>query len=505
MKALEKLKLAASNSIITIKYFIRYFLNKRPTVSTSTTPKNPAITRNIIYLFLLVSSSGTLASQCHYLVGGTHIPHDSSWFKTSPGFFNYETSCGTDPLGRTLYCVWSCDMCPGQIKTSTGCGNPPPNPNRGPNDDCSANSAKPVNIATGSKFFQVTDFQDNDYPLLTLKRTYDSSDGRWTFNYASQLYELEGKKYVTDSNGASHEFYQNGTEWNSELGGAATLKEVNGAWVYTTKSEIKNFDSQGRLISKKNTSGQEITFSYQNDLPIIDISYPGGSLSIHYSGNPGWIRLVELPSGDQIEYHYDTTNPKRILKVTNIGYTTEYRYEHETLPEAITSIVSADGQTYKTIEYYDDGRVKTSSLATNTASDSFSYPSENVTTVTNPLGKQTTYHFADYFGSKKITQVEGHASNNCMAANKDYEYYPDGLLKSKTDWKGVKTTFEYNDRGLRIKRTDAEGTTEQRQTGTEWHTNFPQPVKITEPDRETHFEYDTDGKLIKRTVKPLQP
>jgi YD repeat-containing protein len=101
-----------------------------------------------------------------------------------------------------------------------------------------------------------------------------------------------------------------------------------------------------------------------------------------------------------------------------------------------------------------------------------------------------------------MTQVEGLPSQNCASANQAYTYDANGFMASKTDWKGSVTTYTHNDRGLETSRTEASGTPQARTITTEWHVTLNLRTKITEPERETVFAYDTQGRLTSTEVTP---
>jgi YD repeat-containing protein len=122
-------------------------------------------------------------------------------------------------------------------------------------------------------------------------------------------------------------------------------------------------------------------------------------------------------------------------------------------------------------------------------------------TVTNALGKQSTYHFTQFNGEYKMTQVEGHPSANCAGANKNYTYDANGFMASKTDWANNLTTYVHNNRGQELSRTEAAGTPQARTITTEWHSEFNLPIKISEPERETVMTYDANGRLLSREIK----
>ena len=120
---------------------------------------------------------------------------------------------------------------------------------------------------------------------------------------------------------------------------------------------------------------------------------------------------------------------------------------------------------------------------------------DDSTTVTNSLGKQTTYRFELIQGLKRPVAIEGHATESCVAANKAYTYHANGLVETQTDWSGNVTRFEYNDRGLIIRRVEAEGTPQQRETLTTWHTELPLRVEQIVAGEKTTYRYDGQNRL----------
>ena len=130
------------------------------------------------------------------------------------------------------------------------------------------------------------------------------------------------------------------------------------------------------------------------------------------------------------------------------------------------------------------------------------YHDDGTRTVTNSLGKQNIYHFTQFNGEYKMTRVEGQPSANCAAANQAYTYDANGFMASKTEWKGNVTTYTHNARGLETARVEASGTPQARTITTEWHPTFNLRTKVIEPEHQTTFVYDDQGRLLSQEVSP---
>ena len=119
----------------------------------------------------------------------------------------------------------------------------------------------------------------------------------------------------------------------------------------------------------------------------------------------------------------------------------------------------------------------------------------------NELGKVANYSFQNIKGVRRITAIDGEPSPNCPSSNSTFTYDDRGLLKTKTDNKGIVTIYDYNDRGLEVSRTDASNTPQARTVTTEWHPSLYLPLAVTESDRITRYQYDDQGRQFSRTVE----
>ncbi|NYZ70031.1 hypothetical protein H0A36_28870 [Endozoicomonas sp. SM1973] len=369
------------------------------------------------------------------------------------------------------------------------------NANRSNSNQCS--TSNPVNIYSGSKFFIEKDFISNENSFLYLKRSYDSKDGKWLFNIAGEVLVDNGifAMYVIHENGSSSIFRKNGTEWTSDTPSESLIQDDNG-WVFKNKNIEKHFDNKQRLILKRNLiNNDQLTISYVDTNTVL-VSSGKETMELTVDEQTKNITSVKLPNTYQVLYSYDSES--RLVSATINGLKTEYLYESSQFENGITSVISKDGKKYKEITYHADGRVKTSSLVGGYEKVTLEFHNNNATTVTNPLGKKTTYYFEQFNGVNKVVKVEGHQSENCAAANKEYTYYPTGLLKTKTDWKGNTTEFKYNEQGLQVEKTEAVGTPQARTIKTEWDVEKRLPLKSSDGKLETLYQYDEQGKLASK-------
>ncbi|WP_119392177.1 RHS repeat-associated core domain-containing protein [Taklimakanibacter lacteus] len=289
--------------------------------------------------------------------------------------------------------------------------------------------------------------------------------------------------------------YANGDVWAYELNGL--LKEIRYKSGYSQTlayTGINNtsitdnlgrslqfaYDSLGLMTSMTAPDGKVYKYTYLNpvDTPHEDLNY--------------MLKEVILPDSTPL---VDTDNPR----VT-------YHYENPNFLHALTGITDERGVRYATWTYDNRGRVLTSSHAGGADTYGFAYDDVNNTrTVTNPLGKQTIYHFQMVQGRQRITQVEGVSSANCAASDTSYAYDTAGFVNQTTDGEGRITKYTNNSRGLPLTIVEGFGTPEARTTTLTWHASLNKPTQIVEPRLTTDLVYDTAGNLSSLTQTDTTP
>ncbi|WP_157365608.1 hypothetical protein [Zooshikella ganghwensis] len=359
-------------------------------------------------------------------------------------------------------------------------------------------AGNPIRIATGNKY-QVERYIDD--LSLPFEVSYNSSTRKWTYNFLYQLINIKSDSiffHYYRPDGKIFTLYKKDNKWNTLLSGALQVQKSNkydSSWLVNYYGQHEYYDDQGRILRIEKPQGIVQTFTW-SDQQLVVLDQQSHRLTLIFDDKKRPISAVQ-PNGKPTTMLW--SDDDKLLKVTQSdGSIRQYHYENSTFPKHLTGITDGNGERFATWTYDDKGRAIASEHAGSKEKTILEFHSNNSTTVTNPLGKKTTYHFKAFSSGYKVVKVEGQQTEHCAAANKAYTYYDNGLLKTKTDWKGMVTAFEYNDRGLETKRTMAVGTPNQYEVVTEWHDTLRLPTaKITRGERE-EYRYDEHGRLIKK-------
>lgn len=375
---------------------------------------------------------------------------------------------------------------------------------KGAPDDqsCSKQAGNPINIAVGNKYQEEFDYVGTGAAPLTFSRIYNGQDGLWRHNFSAKLRVASDNIILVGADGRESYFSISKGIATPELDERGKLTRKNGLWVYTSpKQSTSTFDDAGRLIRLENSSGEYYVLTYEADLSIRVTDNFGNFLKLFVNATAQGQPLKLIVGDAQINYVYDLQ--KRLIKRSVIrGGITEsrtYIYDDSRNLKWLTGIIDERGVRYASWTYDNQGRAISSSHANGAELTTISYNTDSSSTVTNALGKQATYQFQVIQGVKHITAIQGEPSPGCPMSNSTVTYDEHGLVKTKTDNRGVITVYDYDDRGLEISRTEAAGTPQTRTTTTTWHTEFFLPLTITEPDRTTTYIYDDYGRLLSQS------
>lgn len=388
-------------------------------------------------------------------------------------------------------------------------------------DGTASSTPNPINIFTGEKYLTMKDYQASGASLLKFERYYSSyakdktSLGYgWRSNFDNRLlFNSKNPENISQvkavrSQGDSISFnLSDKKEWQTTES-YESLKRNSSGWALTlTNNRIEYYDLGGRLVRIQDLGGYEQVLHYGESggqfgqLISVTDSF---NQKLHFEYNDQGLLSALITAGDSItRYEYDRFNS--LEKVISSQESTagvvqqtykQYLHEDSRFVHSITGIVNHTGERIHTMAYDERGRAVLSELAGHAERAEIVFHNDRRSTVTNALGKTTTYTFND---ANKPLKVEGHASASCIASNKGYEYDNMGLLLSKTGWNGTQTRYEYNERGLETLRIEAVGTDDERTIRTKWHKDLRLPVVITEPLKIEKFKYNRQGLLVSRT------
>lgn len=335
--------------------------------------------------------------------------------------------------------------------------------------DC--NTAKPVNIPTGTKLLFELDFliRGDGQPLEMFRRYTKSSTktgmfgSKWAASIETGLtLEYNGQQcttglgslsscayygqtptkiYFNDSDGSTVAFdtFQSGA-WRAS-GVTAFLQPVSGGWKLVRENgDAIEFDGYGRPLTTKDVRGAGLTYTYASNTLTSITHTSGRSMSFLWSGNK--VTAVTAPNGKSYGYGYDGNGYlASVVYPDNLG-TRTYHYEDVSQLGGLTGI-SINGVRYTRYQYFPDGKVEWSGLEGGAERSTFAYGAD-YTNVTNALGQTTVYRLATINGSKRIWRIERPASSTCAAGARDTQYDANGNIDYQVDAYGVKTDYSYD-------------------------------------------------------------
>ncbi|HKJ88239.1 MAG TPA: DUF6531 domain-containing protein, partial [Gammaproteobacteria bacterium] len=370
-------------------------------------------------------------------------------------------------------------------------------------------TAHPIDFSIGNKFFIEADYRGSGTFPIVFSRTYNSYDLGWRFAYTQRIERVSNDHVVAHRpGGQSFDFRLANGQWRADPDVTARLKSSQGAnggdgWTYVRPDHTtERYDAHGRLTAIRNPAGltQKVSHSDTPSGQLLTVTDPQGHrLRIALNAAGTLAKRITDPQGRTTEYHY-----RDGLMLTRVvfpdGNSKKYLYGDSDRPWLITGIIDEDGHRSHTVDYDARGRAVMSELAGGAERVDVSYNDDGTTTLTNALGKQTTYHFQTIQGVRKVVREEGQPSSSTPGTDVKYAYDDNGFLVEKTDAKGVTTRYKRSEHGLELSRTEAVGTPQEHTVTTRWDREIRKPLVITDGNRETRYTYDAEGRSLSRTV-----
>lgn len=383
-----------------------------------------------------------------------------------------------------------CDTSAGELQIGYTCTKSENDPG-----SCRSTVDNPVDARLGAKYDSSIDYESAT-SAMKLVRSYSSSYGRYglrsdmasrfgrvwrsnfdlalTFQNGAALIDValpdgrERRFYLAGSDYIPRGFNRAALSWQDAPQVKERLRQVGSTYELTAPdSTIYDFDAGGNLTAVRYADGYTQTLTWSGGKNTLVTDSFGRTLAFAYGPN-GYVSTVTLPDGSQIGYEYEAkadgtgvpvlhpeyaltkvTYPDATPGTTTDNPTFQYHYENTTFRYALTGKTDERGIRVRSWTYDGDGRVQTASLPGGLGAYTFAYDVPNGrTTVTNPLGKQTIYHYTQNVpGPSRLTRIEGVASSNCAAADTTYTYDANGHLASEVDGEGRKTIFVNDTRG----------------------------------------------------------
>ena len=208
---------------------------------------------------------------------------------------------------------------------------------RGPvGNNASAVVAEPVNTLTGAFVHAETDLSlaSSGVPF-EWTRTYTSADtaaGRfgqgWTDTYqASVELQPNGDALVKGDDGQRLAFPTDGAgQFVKPPGALATLESVASGYRLTTSEQlVYEFDSAGKLLSKRDRNGQGVTLGYDATGRLEAVTDSAGATATVSYATGDLVSGVALSDGRSVSYGYTSG---RLTSVTDVrGKTWQYTYD----------------------------------------------------------------------------------------------------------------------------------------------------------------------------------
>lgn len=372
-------------------------------------------------------------------------------------------------------------------------------------DDFSCTEGNPINFDVGFKVQEAIDYNAEG---LSFSRIY-RSDSTWTdntvgyfwkHNYARTLTVTSTAAAITDGSGSTTNYTLTGGVWvPNDPSITATFKTVGSTYVYTLPDNtVEKYDSSKRLTRIEYLGGGALNLAYNASGQLTTVTNENGrQLTLTYLS--GRVSTLVTPDGT-FGYAYDTNgNLKTVTKPDT--KTIQYHYENATLIHALTGITDENNVRFATFTYDSaTGKGIRTEHAGGVDDYDFAYNANGTSTTTNPLNKNTIYNFVNILGVRKIVQVDGQASTNCVASNRFYNYNEKGWMIGKTDWENNQTTYQYDARGNITQLVTAANSPEQQVTNSTYDPTFNLPDVVTETGKTTDYNYDAYGRMTSVTV-----
>ena len=249
-------------------------------------------------------------------------------------------------------------------------------------------------------------------------------------------------------------------------------------WVYWR-------NDQGDITEQVDPDGNSTHYTYDRQGRLLEIRHPDGSRHQLGWNNLGQLLEERLPDGGQRKYRYDALG-RQITRQAETGAITHYQWDAAnrlaqiTLPGGATRAFTYNPYGRVTAERDEMGRITRYEYANNL---------HLVSRRINPDGSQLRYSYDN--ARLLLTEIE-----NERGEHYHLDYYSNGLIQQETGFDGRRTAYEYDLNGKLLKKT------EFGDDGSELVTEYQRDaagrllVKTLPDGEEIHYSYDALGRLV---------
>jgi len=279
------------------------------------------------------------------------------------------------------------------------------------------------------------------------------------------------------------------------VGETGSVKEIRYAGGYQQTLTYTTTQRWTALASVADNRGRQLTFAHDIHGRISEATF-NSTIVARYTYLPKTDMTIAPPG----------TPDLLIAVLGKAEYPTaseylEYSYGNSAFRFAMTGVKDGRGVINGSWTYDSAGYATSSQHAGGADLTQVSYGANSIT-VTNPLGKQSSFSslYAPEVGTKLQSQVDGVASANCPASTTSYQYDSNFHVSQETDAEGRITTY-VNDAatGLPTSITRGFGTSSATTTSLTWNSTWRVPTQVVEPGLTTDLVWDTAGKLTSVT------
>jgi RHS repeat-associated protein len=380
---------------------------------------------------------------------------------------------------------------------------------------CGLAAGNPINIATGNKYHRE---QDVSLPGgLKIVRHYNSADVTlraygvgWRGSFSRQIELVHTEGFA----GASLTLTRDDGEvsyWRIEDSIPVPPPDAKGRLeIVYSENEIAGFSYRvddvtetygvdGALLSIETNTGDHLQFSYLGSQLAVVTLPSGRNLSYSYNSD-GKVHQISSGGGSTWTYSYD--HDGHLTRVTHPdGSFITYHYEDSRFPSALTGETDELGNRIRTWAYDASGRAILSAYGDDqspTERNTIIYNPDGTTTTTGPLLNSIDHSFEGLHGVARFAGVSG-VCDSCSNKTKTVSYDAQGNRDITTDHEGNTTDYDYTPENLIGKVTYAVGTPQQYAISYQWDTTLRKPSRIVRGNKTTSFTYDSRGQVLTRT------